>query len=111
MKRTLILSSAVLIGWLGWVSASQAQVFVRAPFVRVYVGGDGAVGVRAPFVNFFLPPAGPINGPVYGPVYRPLYGPPIVTLPSTPPPLNVAPLPPGQAPFTGSAPQPVPPVQ
>ncbi|MBI1831141.1 MAG: hypothetical protein HYR84_06800 [Planctomycetes bacterium] len=55
MKRILIGSVALLIGWLGVVSVSQAQVFVRAPFVRVYVG-DG-VAVRAPFVNIFIPPA------------------------------------------------------
>jgi hypothetical protein len=66
MKRTLILTTAVLIGWLGCVSLSHAQVFIRAPFVRVGVG-DG-VYVRAPFVNLYVPPAG---GVVYGP-----YGPP-----------------------------------
>lgn len=34
--------------------AAEAQVFVRAPFVRVAVGGPG-VHVRAPFVNLFIP--------------------------------------------------------
>jgi hypothetical protein len=43
-------------GILGWTSSSDAQVFVRAPFVRVFVGGPG-VGVRAPFVNLWLPNA------------------------------------------------------
>ena len=33
MKRTLVLGAAIAIGWLGVVSASQAQVFIRAPFV------------------------------------------------------------------------------
>ena len=80
MKRTLILSAAVLIGWLGLVSSSQAQVFVRAPFVRVWVG-DG-VGVRAPFVNLYVPPSGPVYGPFYGP--RVIY---------VPPPIVVAPVP------------------
>ena len=75
MKRILILSAAVLAGWLGVVSVSQAQVFVRAPFVRVAVG-DG-VAVRAPFVNLYVPG----NGPVY---YRP-YGPRVVYV--APPPV------------------------
>ena len=61
MKRILILTAAVALGWLGLVSASQAQVFVRAPFVRVGVG-DG-VYVRAPFVNLYVPPAGPVYAP------------------------------------------------
>ena len=52
MKRTLILA-ALLVSWLGVVSVSQAQVFIRAPFVRVGVG-DG-VYVRAPFVNLYIP--------------------------------------------------------
>ena len=80
MKRTLILSTAVLIGWLGFVSAGHAQVFVRAPFVRVWVG-DG-VGVRAPFVNLYVPPSGPIYGPVYGP--RVIYVPPPIVVQSQP---------------------------
>ena len=47
MKRTLTIVAAVLLGWLGAVSTSEAQVFIRAPFVRVGVG-DG-VYVRATF--------------------------------------------------------------
>ena len=54
MKRTMTLSAAVMIGLLGWASAAQAQVFIRVPFVRVWVG-DG-VSVRAPFVNVNVPP-------------------------------------------------------
>ena len=53
MKRILILSAAVLASWLGMASVSQAQVYVRAPFVRVGVG-DG-VYVRVPFVNLYVP--------------------------------------------------------
>ena len=37
MKRILIFSAMILGGWLGLVSASQAQVYVRVPFVRVAV--------------------------------------------------------------------------
>jgi hypothetical protein len=80
MKRTMILSTAVLLGWLGLVSATQAQVFIRAPFVRVAVG-DG-VSVRAPFVNLWIPGDGPYYGPAYGPVYGPgYYGPRVVYSP------------------------------
>src|SRR5437764_5648841 len=85
MKRTMLLTAAVLIGWLGWVSASQAQVFVRAPFVRVGVG-DG-VYVRAPFVNLYVPPSGPVYGP------RVVYLPPTIVVPSMPPASESVPLP------------------
>jgi hypothetical protein len=71
MKRTLILGVAV-VTLLGMVSASQAQVFIRAPFVRVAVG-DG-VAVRAPFVNLYIPPSGPVYYAPFGP--RVIYMPP-----------------------------------
>src|SRR5947208_13553949 len=61
MKRTVTLGAAVVVGWLGVVATSEAQVFIRAPFVRVGVG-DG-VYVRAPFVNLYVPPSGPVYGP------------------------------------------------
>ena len=96
MKRTMILSAAVLIGWLGLVATSQAQVFVRAPFVRVAVG-DG-VYVRAPFVNLYIPG----DGPVY---YPPVYGPRVIYMP---PPV-VQPMPPAQNGFPAPVPQPLPP--
>jgi len=97
MRRTLILSAAVLAGWLGVVSASQAQVFVRAPFVRVGVG-DG-VSVRAPFVNLWIPP----DGPTY---YSP-FGPRVIYMQPPPPPVVVQPMPPAAQPFP-PAPQPLP---
>jgi hypothetical protein len=120
MKRTLIVSAAVLVGVLGLVSASQAQVFVRAPFVRVYTG-DGGVAVRAPFVNLYVPPAGPvvygprvIDGPVYvGP--RVIYAEPPVAPPMPPAKDFVAPppqpLPPPPMPSPNGPPPPVQPVQ
>jgi hypothetical protein len=75
MKRFLILIAAA--GALfGLASISSAQVFVRAPFVRVGVG-DG-VYVRAPFVNMYIPD-GPYYGPVYGP--RVVTVPPVVVIP------------------------------
>jgi hypothetical protein len=91
MKRTLTLSAAILIGWLGVVSTSDAQVFIRAPFVRVAVG-DG-VYVRAPFVNIRVGEPYP-----YGPIYRPpLYGqPPVIVMP------------PAKNGFQAPAPQPIP---
>jgi hypothetical protein len=55
---------------LACTSAASAQVFVRAPFVRVQVGDPG-VHVRAPFVNLNVP------GNVY---YPPVYG-PVITQP------------------------------
>ncbi len=97
MKRTLIFGAALLIGWLGIVSATQAQVFVRAPFVRVAVG-DG-VAVRAPFVNLWIPP----DGPTY---YSP-FGPRVIYV-QPPPPVVVQPMPPAPQPFQAPAPLPLP---
>lgn len=112
MKRTWILSSAVVIGWLGFVSAGQAQVFVRAPFVRVWVG-DG-VSVRAPFVNLYVPPSGPVYGPFYGP--RVIYVPPPIVVQQQP--AVVQPMPPAPEPVpvpkpppAANAPPPIQPVQ
>src|SRR5436190_13176408 len=85
MKRTLMLSALVAIGWLGMVATSEAQVFIRAPFVRVGVG-DG-VYVRAPFVNLYVPS----NGPVYGP--RVIYVPPTAVAPTSPAPSEILPAP------------------
>jgi hypothetical protein len=61
MKRISIISAATLTAILATAAIASAQVFVRAPFVRVQVGGPG-VYVRAPFVNLFLPGGPP---PVY----------------------------------------------
>jgi hypothetical protein len=83
MKRILILSAAVAMGLFGLASISSAQVFIRAPFVRVGTG-DG-VYVRAPFVNLYIP-----DGPVYGP--RVVTVPPVVVVPQ-PPPVVVQPQP------------------
>ena len=62
MKRNLVLVAGLVLG-LGLASAAEAQVFVRAPFVRVQVGGG--VWVRAPFVNLWLPPGPAYYGPGY----------------------------------------------
>ena len=81
MKQTLILSTAILTGWLGWNSTSDAQVVIRAPFVRVAVG-DGGVAVRAPFVR--VSTGGAFYGAYAGyppPIYTPGFAPPIVIAP------------------------------
>lgn len=96
MKRMLILSTLVLIGFLGVTAVSEAQVYVRAPFVRVAVG-DG-VAVRAPFVNLWIPG----DGPYY---YRP-YGPRVIYVQQPPPVVVQQPMPPAQQ--FPPAPQPLP---
>src|SRR5437588_10613408 len=76
MKRNLTFVALALVVGLGVASSAEAQVFVRAPFVRVQVGGG--VWVRAPFVNLWVPP-----GPAYyGP--RVYAGPPAVYVPPMP---------------------------
>jgi hypothetical protein len=88
MRRTLLTGVLALSCWLAGVSVTSAQVFVRAPFVRVEVGPG--VSVRAPFFNLYLPPAGPVVVP--GPVYT--LPPPSVYVPPTPksaPPIDVVP--------------------
>lgn len=108
MKRTLLLSTAVLLGLLGWTSVSEAQVFIRAPFVRIAVG-DG-VAVRAPFVNLYVPPAGPVYYPAPDPYYygRPIFqtAPPPIIVPQQQP--QPQPMPPAQEAYVPPAPQPVP---
>jgi hypothetical protein len=95
MRRNLMLATAIGMAWLGVVSASEAQVFVRAPFVRVSVGGG--VSVRAPFVNLYVPDGGP--------AYYSPFGPRVVVLP---PPVVVQPMPPGKESFPVPPPQPLP---
>jgi hypothetical protein len=83
---------AVLAG-LGLASVAQAQLFVRAPFVRVRVDGP-YWNVRAPFVN--------IGGPGY--YYNGYYGPPVYVVP--PPRVIVPAIPPAE--FTPPPPTPAP---
>jgi hypothetical protein len=66
--------------WLAFASAASAQVYVRAPFVRVQTGPG--VSVQAPFVDVFIPPAGPVLAP--GPVY--VVPPPSAYIPPAPAP-------------------------
>jgi hypothetical protein len=106
MKRAIVLGTAILAGWFASVSMSEAQVIIRAPFVRVYAG-DG-VAVRAPFVNLYIPGDGPV---VYGPrvIYMP---PPVVVAPQAQPQSFPPPPQPVPAPDAKNAPpQPLQPVQ
>ena len=54
MFRTIPVGLIALAGVLATTSYAEAQVFVRAPFVRVFVGPG--VYVRAPFVDINIPP-------------------------------------------------------
>jgi hypothetical protein len=54
MVRICSCSLVALTSLLLWVSSAPAQVYVRAPFVSVWVGPPGSPGgvyVRAPFVS------------------------------------------------------------
>ncbi len=82
-----------------FASSASAQVFVRAPFVRVETGGPGGTYVRAPFVNLYIPQGPP---PIYvGP-------PPAYMIPGPPPPFPFAPVQPPVQQQSKSAPQPLP---
>ncbi len=67
MRRLVPISLSALAWWFAAAPPAGAQVFIRAPFVRVQVGPG--VAVRAPFFSFYAPPAGPVYvpGPAYGP--------------------------------------------
>jgi hypothetical protein len=58
MIRSLSVGVLALLGIVGGAPVAQADVNVRVPFVRVYVG-DG-VHVRAPFVNVWVPGTPPV---------------------------------------------------
>jgi len=79
MQRILLAGIAAAGCWIVGASGAHAQVFVRAPFVRVQVGPG--VWVRAPFVNFFIPSAAPVYP--YPPRYV-LPGAPAVDVPPQP---------------------------
>ncbi len=75
MKRIAFGGLFVVGCWLAGATGATAQVYVRAPFVRVQTGPG--VAVQAPFVDIFIPPAGPVIAP--GPVY--VVPPPSVYIP------------------------------
>jgi hypothetical protein len=77
-----------LVGALAWINPASAQVFIKAPFVRVQTGGPGGgVYVKAPFVTVNVPP----NYPVYYP--PPGYSVPVAPAPVTDPALPELPQP------------------
>jgi len=87
MVRFITVGLVALAGVLGGTGPSQGQVFVRAPFVRVVVGGPGGsgVGVRAPFVNLWIPSRNYPQSVMYVPPPPP--EPPVAHVwPETPPP-------------------------
>ncbi len=90
MIRPLIIGFG-LAGLLTLNTMADAQVFVKAPFVRVWTGGpDGPVFVKAPLVTVDVPGANP------GTSLVPVYTPPVVVTPlppPTPPPVVVTPVP------------------
>ncbi len=55
MKRILFVGVLALAGWAIDATAASAQVYVRAPFVRVQTGPG--LFVQAPFVTIAVPPA------------------------------------------------------
>src|SRR5688500_396838 len=56
--RHMFRAGLASLGLLAFAAVADAQVYVRAPFVRVGVGPG--VYVRAPFVNLYVP-----SGPRY----------------------------------------------
>ena len=95
MRRILMVSLLAVGSPLAVASEASAQVFVRAPFVRVEVGPG--VAVRAPFVNLWVPSRTvyayppPIYAPPAGYVFPPQQG-GQPNLPATPP-IETGPLP------------------
>ena len=63
MLRNLTISSLALLGLAVEVSPGRADVFVRVPFVRVYVGQPG-VNVRVPFFNLNVGNGIPVGMPI-----------------------------------------------
>jgi hypothetical protein len=99
----MLLTAIVAVGCLiAGASVASAQVYVRAPFVRVEVGPG--VSVRAPFFSLNLPPACPV---VPGPVYT--LPPPSIYVPPTPKPAQPVDLLPPTPVANGPAPKVAPP--
>jgi hypothetical protein len=60
MARTVIAVTSALLALVAWTGRARADVFIRAPFVSVWVGAVGCGGwsgvrVRAPFVDVQVP--------------------------------------------------------
>src|SRR5437870_11700870 len=92
MKRILLLSTLALSAAALAASSASAQVFIRAPGVRVQVGPG--VAVRAPFVSVWVPSSAPVyyyTSPSY--VVPPGYATPPPTIQSPPPAIETGPAP------------------
>jgi len=77
MLRQITIGSLALLGLAVGAVPGRADVFVRLPFVGVYVGQPG-VQVRAPFVRVDVPNAAPVAVPVQVPAPRLPSPPPVV---------------------------------
>jgi hypothetical protein len=77
MIRKLAISTLALAGVVALTAPSRADVFVRAPFVRVSTG-DAGTYVRAPFVNIAIPKATFYPPPAFLVPQGPLPGAPLV---------------------------------
>jgi hypothetical protein len=77
MRKHLVVGLAALTILLGMTAAANAGVFVRAPFVRVYVGdGPGSVVVSPPFIRPII-----VDRPAPPPIIigQPIDVPPVTT--------------------------------
>jgi hypothetical protein len=82
MTRITTFASLTLAGLVSLAAPASAQIVIRAPFVRVEVGGG--VYVRAPFVTVNTRP-GPV---VCAPALVILSAPPVPAAPVPPPPVD-----------------------
>ncbi len=67
MRRFCLYAGCAIMTALVGVSTSQAQFSLRVPFVRINIG-EGGVYVRAPFVNVYVPPSPPVVEQYYTPL-------------------------------------------
>jgi hypothetical protein len=101
MLRQFAFASLAVLGLAVGVSPGRADVFVRVPFVGVYVGPPG-VSVRAPFVRLNVPSGPPV-------VVLPAQPVPVIpgtpVMPPTEPALQPPPLPPAPSAVVVARPQ------
>src|ERR1700677_2175508 len=99
MIRTAGLTLVAALGLIVSATRADAQVFVRVPFVQVETGNG--VYVRAPFVRVWVPPAYVVPPPATIQVVPPQ--PPTVFVPN--PPTVIVPQPPAPVPPPPAAPE------
>ena len=55
-----LLAAFGMMWLLVWINTAEAQVFIKAPFVRIYDGGpNGPVYIKAPLVTVDVPASDP----------------------------------------------------